>query len=250
MYTRCPGCQAGYELTAPLMAEAAGVVRCGNCGKTFNALSQLFTHSPGDSTEPLRGSGMPPLLEHAELIQAELPVSVDEPAQAEEDASPSDPVPELKLPAASGRPWPQPLWPGISALLLIILLAQGWMLWQTPGSFLQRWGGSPAAEQIDPNELIQVMSRDMHHHPSLDDAMVVSTSLRNTGDHTIAWPVVEVRFYDGSQQLLGIRRLEPEDYLQANHRLGEGMMPGTIVPVVMEFVVGPTEPAGFGIRFF
>lgn len=251
MYTRCPGCQAGYELTAALLAEASGVVRCGNCGKTFNTLSHLFDESPDENAEPIRGAGMPPLLEHAELIQTELPVVVvedfDEAAGSEEVATED---PQLELPEDRGWRAPERLWPAVSAVLLLLLLVQSWALWQTPGSPLARLAGSSSAEEVvDPNEAIQIISRDMHRHPSLDDAMVVSANLRNTGQFTIAWPVLEVRFYDASQQLLGVRRLQPEEYLHDERRVDGGMTPGTIAPLIMEFVVGVTEPSGFQIRF-
>jgi len=248
MHTRCPGCQAGYELTAGLLAEASGVVRCGNCGKTFNTLSHLFDEFPGENSEPIRGGGMPPLLEHAELIQAELPVHVEEevlPDTAEFDE------PAIVLPEEDSWRAPGLLWPTVSTVLLILLLAQTWVLWQTPGSPLAHLASSGGIdERINPNEVIQVMSRDMHRHPSLDDAMVVSANLRNTGQFTIDWPVLEVRFYDASQQVLGVRRLEPSQYLHDERRIDDGMTPDTIVPLVMEFVVGATEPSGFRMRFY
>ncbi len=248
MHTRCPGCQAGYELTAALLAEASGVVRCGNCGKTFNTLSHLFDESPTEHAEPIRGGGMPPLLEHAELIQTELPVLVEEP-EAPEPAEFDDPG--TALPKEDTWHAPSLLWPTVSAVLLVLLLVQTWVLWQTPGSPLARLAGSGSIdERVNPNEVIQIISRDMHRHPSLDDAMVVSANLRNTGQFMIDWPVLEVRFYDASQQLLGVRRLEPGQYLHDERRIDDGMAPGTIIPLVMEFVVGATEPSGFRIRFY
>jgi predicted Zn finger-like uncharacterized protein len=256
MYTRCPGCQAGYELTAALLAEASGVVRCGNCGKTFNTLSHLFNESPDEHAEPIRGGGMPPMLEHAELVQTELPVAIEEETGLEPDPDPpeaetdSDQV-AFEWPEDRGWRAPERLWPAVSAVLLVLLLAQSWLLWQTPGSPLARLaGGEGGSEAVNPNEAIQIISRDMHPHPSLDDAMVVSANLRNTGQFTIAWPVMEVRFYDASQQLLGVRRLEPVEYLHDERRVDGGMAPGTIVPLIMEFVVGASEPAGFQIRFY
>lgn len=253
MHTRCPGCQAGYELTARLLAEASGVVRCGNCGKTFNTLSHLFEEFPGEEDEPIRGGGMPPLLEQAELVQTELPVLVDEPDEPEpEDSEPTAAAePVVGLPDENGWRAPGALWPAVSAALLILLAVQTWVLWQTPGSPLAQLTGSGSVDEtVDPNEVIQIISRDMHRHPSLDDAMVISANLRNTSQFTVDWPVLEVRFYDASQQLLGVRRLEPGQYLHDERRIDSGMAPETIVPLVMEFVVGATEPAGFRVRFY
>lgn len=249
MYTRCPACQAVYELQARLLAEAAGVVRCGNCGKTFNSLSQLYERHPDDAAEPLRGEGMPPMLEHPDMVQAELPVGYhdDDPQDlAELDTGPDPFEPEDEAP-----PWRQMLWPGLSAFLLVVLLAQSWWLWQTPGSALARFlGGSDSTGAgLDPNETIQIISRDLHAHPSLDDAVVISASLRNQADSAVPFPIIEVRFFDASQQVLGVRRLTPAEYLRDAETVDRGLAAGVVMPILLEFVVGTSTPAGFQMRF-
>jgi len=247
MYTRCPACQAVYELQARTLAEAAGVVRCGNCGKTFNSLSQLFDSHPDDASEPLRGGGMPPMLEHPDMVQTELPVGFhddfEESWSSEEDfdATGSEPTADRS----------RLIWPGVSALLLLVLLIQLGMLWQTPGSPVARWlGGSALPDgSVNPNEAIQIISRDLHRHPSLDDAVVISASLRNQADFTIPFPVIEVRFFDASQQVLGVRRVTPEEYLSEPDQGRRGLPSGLVMPLLLEFVVGTSEPAGFQMRF-
>ncbi len=253
MFTRCPGCQAVYELSAGILSEASGVVRCGNCGKTFNTLSHLFADYPQENDDPIRGGGMPPLLEHPELFQTELPVAIEEIDREEIDEPKTVDTDDPALPIEAKEPWRAPglFWPALTIALAMGLIVQTWLLWQTPGSPLARWVGSnPAEFAINPNEAIQIISRDLHRHPSLDDAMVISATLRNTEQIPVAFPVLEVRFYDASQQLLGARRLDPDEYLQDLHRIESGMAPGTILPLVMEFVVGSTEPSGFRIRFY
>ncbi|WP_376694445.1 DUF3426 domain-containing protein [Wenzhouxiangella sp. EGI_FJ10409] len=249
MYTRCPGCQAVYELPPRALAEAAGVVRCGNCGKTFNSLSELFERHPDTSDAPLRGNGMPPMLEHPDMVQAELPVEYhNEPEPGPDAASAAEPLPEFDPDDSGPRRW---LWPAVSAVLLVLLVVQLWALWQTPGSPVARWLGSSAQPDaaLDPNETIQIVSRDLHPHPSLDDAVVISASLRNQADTAVPFPVVEVRFYDASQQVLGVRRLQPGEYLRDPEQISRGLPAGVVMPILLEFVVGTSEPAGFQMRF-
>ncbi|NBB93960.1 MAG: DUF3426 domain-containing protein [Gammaproteobacteria bacterium] len=248
MYTRCPACQAVYELRAGLLAEASGVVRCGNCGKTFNSLSELFERHPESDAEPLRGKGMPPMLEHPDMVQAELPVDTFDDDEGSE-AAPLDWLEsEPSSRAADAR---RLLWPSASAALLLLLLVQFWLLWQTPGSIVDRWlgGSSQPVGNLDPNQVIQIVSRDLHAHPSLDDAVVISASLRNQAEATVPFPIIEVRFFDASQQVLGVRRVTPEEYLGDPDRIERGLASGLMMPLLLEFVVGTSRPAGFQMRF-
>jgi len=211
----------------------------------------LFEHRPVEQSEPLRGAGMPPLLEHANLVQAELPVGI-EAGDSEEAAGRTEPLfPETGTAGGNSR-LPGAFWPALSLILAVILGVQLWMLWQTPGSPLARWTGAAAESgaRLDPNEVIQVVSRDMHAHPSLDDAVVVSTVLRNRSETAVPYPVIELRFYDASQQLLGIRRVAPGEYLQDDASIERGLQPGVVMPLLLEFALGTSTPAGFQLRFF
>ncbi|OAB61729.1 hypothetical protein AY599_02440 [Leptolyngbya valderiana BDU 20041] len=259
MYTRCPGCQSVYELDAQRLAEAAGVVRCGHCGKTFNSLSSLFAEHPRAKDAPLTGAGMPPLLDYRAIVQPELPgVSlVDEPPDFEHEPEPSEdrdePGPILDLPGIGEGGGPaSSIWVVASLALSLILVTQLAFQWTDESSGLRSWidGDVSSATAGNPREAIQITSRDMHRHPSLDDAVIVSATLRNRSEERLAWPVLEVRLYDASQQVLGVRRLQPEDYLVNPDNAELGMPSELIVPVIIEFVVGTTLPSGFDFRFF
>lgn len=246
MFTRCPGCQSVFRLDASALAESAGIVRCGQCGKTFNALSHLYSEHPAGDQAPLVGSGIPPLLDEAAVEQPELPWS------APETGLPAGPGPVLDfsdLDAPNQQASTHWIWKVATVGLAAILAIQIFIQLQTPGSVIDRLVGDGIGPGADPTGLIQVISRDMHRHPSLDDAVILSATLRNPSEHRLAWPVLEVRLYDPSQQVLGARRLEPEQYLDNFDAVDRGMAPGVVVPVVLEFVVGTTDPSGFDFRF-
>jgi len=275
MFTRCPGCQSVYELNAQRLAEAAGVVRCGHCGKTFNALSALFNDHPRADDDPLSGAGMPPMLDHRAIVQPELPgVSIVEPEpvvdpqigfgplqgksadHAQNDESNTNATsalgPTLNLPSINPDTSSAAIWTVASLTLALVLVAQLGLQISSQNSGLRQWFGSEtgANDSLDPRESIQITSRDMHRHPSLDDAVIVSATLRNQADSRLPWPVLEVRLYDGSQQVIGVRRLQPEDYLVNPENAELGMPSELLVPVIIEFVVGTTLPSGFDFRFF
>ena len=59
MYTQCPECATAFRVTAEVLKQAAGKVRCGGCGGAFNALDYLSEQKPvatpkpaADGTEP------------------------------------------------------------------------------------------------------------------------------------------------------------------------------------------------------
>jgi len=46
MYTQCPDCSTAFRVTATVLKQAAGKVRCGGCGYAFNALEYLSESMP------------------------------------------------------------------------------------------------------------------------------------------------------------------------------------------------------------
>ena len=46
MYTQCPDCSTAFRVTATVLKQAAGKVRCGGCGNAFNALEYLSETMP------------------------------------------------------------------------------------------------------------------------------------------------------------------------------------------------------------
>lgn len=46
MYTQCPDCSTAFRVTAEVLKQAAGKVRCGGCGNAFNALAHLSEEKP------------------------------------------------------------------------------------------------------------------------------------------------------------------------------------------------------------
>lgn len=49
MYTECPECQTALPVTAAMLRETRGEVRCGDCGQTFDALERLIDDDPSQA---------------------------------------------------------------------------------------------------------------------------------------------------------------------------------------------------------
>lgn len=259
MYTRCTNCRVVLPLAPVDLAQAGGVVRCGSCGRTLNALSELYAYPPGPDATPIAGDGMPPLLTPRAEQQLMPEDEDDVPPAAAIDSDAAD-VPAFAKSAEPGpildfsplaQPAPQWLrwfWPALTLLLTVLLLLQlfGPDRWRVDWSAL---GGAPI-EQTTPDEAVQVVSRDLHAHPTLSDAVVISAVLVNRSEQTVRWPEIQVRLFDASQQVIGERRLLPQDYMDPQADLSSGFAPDVRLPLVLEMVTDASVPTGFSLAFY
>ncbi len=56
MFTECPECSTAFRVTAKVLAQAGGRVRCGGCGNSFSALEHLAEELPATNEQ----DGTPP----------------------------------------------------------------------------------------------------------------------------------------------------------------------------------------------
>ncbi len=62
MYTQCPDCGTSFRVTAVVLKQAAGKVRCGGCGNAFNALAYLSENKPDPSVRTEVDGSLPELM--------------------------------------------------------------------------------------------------------------------------------------------------------------------------------------------
>lgn len=76
MYTQCPDCNTAFRVTAEVLKQAAGKVRCGTCRHAFNALEYLSETKP--DPVPLRDAeeSLPELKPDPAENDAGLPASI------------------------------------------------------------------------------------------------------------------------------------------------------------------------------
>jgi predicted Zn finger-like uncharacterized protein len=61
MYTQCPDCEIAFKVTADVLKQAAGMVRCGSCGHAFNALAYLSEQMPKQPRRHEASAALPEL---------------------------------------------------------------------------------------------------------------------------------------------------------------------------------------------
>jgi predicted Zn finger-like uncharacterized protein len=75
MYTQCPDCSTAFRVTADVLKQAAGKVRCGGCGNAFNALAYLSESLP-QQTRPKEADAALPELKPDSKPDDGLPASI------------------------------------------------------------------------------------------------------------------------------------------------------------------------------
>ena len=247
VFTRCEHCRAVLPVRFADLGQAGGMVRCGSCGRTLNALANLYPAFPDESTKPIAPSGMPPMLQpHVEQEQI-----IDSGATTDAAEVPADnrgPVLRLDLEPEPAPGWMRLVWPVLGLILAAGLVLQfvGPEEWRLDPAVL----GLGEAALPAAGDAVQLVSRDMHPHPSLNDAFVISAVLVNRSGRTVPWPNIELKLSDASQQTVARKRLAPSDYLSDDADLDDGLAPDVRLPVVLEMAVESSRPSGFSMTFY
>jgi len=76
MYTQCPECSTAFRVTANVLRQAAGKVRCGGCRHAFNALDYLSETMPERSQPPEPEERLPELKPERPQSGGALPESI------------------------------------------------------------------------------------------------------------------------------------------------------------------------------
>lgn len=76
MYTQCPGCGIAFRVTAGVLKQAAGKVRCGGCGNAFNALEFLSEKVPAQVASSGVSAALPELIAEVYTTDDGLPESI------------------------------------------------------------------------------------------------------------------------------------------------------------------------------
>lgn len=246
MYTRCPQCKVAHPLCAALLAHARGLVQCGDCGRTFSALSFLYDDWPsGEAHGPAQGpDAVPPLLTKA--AEPGNRQDSDETYNGQDTSN------------ENGRSNKDLGWKLAIALLLVATIANSAWTFREPLQripAIQTWvsgiGERPVEEQgllRDPGQF-QLVSRDMHSHPTRSGILVLSLTFVNLAQRNQAYPELELTLLDAANQPVASRRLKPENYLRADANRSAGLATDVYLPVLLELGDPGEQAVGFEIQF-
>jgi predicted Zn finger-like uncharacterized protein len=244
MFTRCPQCKTVHPLTAASVSHARGLVQCGLCGRSFSALSFLFDEWPaGQAHGPAKGANVvPPVL----VLDAKAATANKK--EAEEKARHDE-----------RKDKPKPIaWRLATALLILLTIANiSWTfrepLMENPRiSTLVKQAESTETEQgglLKAPQKIQLVSRDMHTHPTRSGILVLSLTFVNLAADTQLFPDLEITLMDTASQPVAKRRLLPADYLRSGADISAGLATDVYLPVLLELGDPGEQAVGFEIQF-
>jgi len=242
MFTRCPKCKTVHPLTAQVLSHARGLVQCGQCGRPFSALSFLFDEFPsGKAHAPtIDKNAGPPIIGK---------ISKTSKKTDETEIEAADP----------GTHAPNRLaWGLVTALLVLVTVANlGWTfrepIKQNPA--VNSWLQDNGWLEVEPEGMlkdsgqIQLISRDMHSHPTRSGILVLSLTFVNLAQRPQVFPTLEITLLDGSNQPIAQRRFRPTDYLRSGADTEPGLAADVFLPVLLELGDPGEQAVGFEIQF-
>ena len=244
MFTRCPQCKTVYPLTAATLSHSRGLVQCGQCNRAFSALSFLLDESPpGQVYGPTKETGaVPPILRPGIKTDAATDSSLSE--RDESDTT-------------KGKP-KRLAWQLVTALLVLLTFANITWTFREPlqeNPAVNSWAKQAGWLQPEPEglledpEQIQLVSRDMHTHPTRSGILVLSLTFVNLAQHSQEFPEMEITLLDTTNQPVARRRFQPTDYLRPDADIKSGLATDVYLPVLLELVDPGAQAVGFEIRF-
>lgn len=259
MYAQCPECLTVFSLNAETIARACGIVACGHCDATFDALSNLSDQLPPEPFQQLRAwekGGQPPKLDLAVYRPPAEP-----PAIAEAPAS-RDPLDEFADLVVAPRFARQPdkerkrRWPWITACTLLLLGLAAQLGWAKRDALISDDTAGPLLRQacatlgcqlplVQDTARLTMVARDVQAHPSVPGALLITANLRNDAPFAQPYPTVSITLSDANGNKLAMRRLRPSEYLGDAAVLQKGIPPGGSAALMLEV----EDPGGKAVAF-
>lgn len=248
MYTRCPQCKTVHPMTAALISHTRGLVQCGECQRIFSSLSFLFDEWPaGKARGPAKGANaVPPVLGKASKKTG---------PQHENDNDNGESHQEIE----KENRHRQNIWLLATVLLLVLTIANAaWTFrkplqqipqvsaWLSQTDDLQPGNGKLLK---DPSQ-IQLVSRDMHSHPTRTGILVLSLTFVNLAQYSQQYPDMEITLLDATNQQVAKRRFLPREYLRAGSDIQQGLATDVYLPVLLELGDPGEQAVGFEIAFY
>jgi predicted Zn finger-like uncharacterized protein len=239
LVTRCPACATAFRVLPGQLAARAGQVRCGKCNTVFDGIAALVD----DARAPK------PAL----------------PALPEPQAAPREELREEPLPRflAEDRPPRRRLWPTLSALAALVLIAQILLHFrdELASGLPASRGALEAACRLFGCELrlprqvrlLSIESYEVHPDPRREGVIVLNAVIRNRAPFAQDYPALQLTLTDEENRALVSRSLDPREYLDParfSELVARGIEAGGEASLTVHFDASRTRATGYELVLF
>lgn len=269
MFTRCPYCHTYFRIHADHIKKAGGKVRCGRCFKVFNSIGNLLEQLPVSleereqhiAAENPAVSGTKPSPKPVVNTANEKPGATDK-ATPETDTEPKEDLERIDgIEVSPGEHREMILHPGnedeadnrliIERILWAVGAAALVFVFVFQYSYFKRGELMKQAEfrpwvqwvcnvtncdlpLLSDASQVELAHRDIASHPKTKNALLITAVLINNAPFTQPYPAMEIRLSDISGRTVAKRTFFPNEYLDANVNLRQGMPSDSPIQIALE----------------
>lgn len=245
------------------LTHARGHVRCNLCGTVFDGLETLSAEKPHEDEDLLLHDfdNAPPLLTqayHSMLVADTVEEELEEPmipgfAEASTEETPFASQSAEQQPSDSSR-W---MWRGLAVAMLAVFFWQAQMAVASgqiklpENSYtdeLCQWISCQQPGEAVDLSAISLVSRNIRPHPGRDHSLIISASIINSNEDSLAFPALEIKLSDLDGQIVAMRRFLAEEYVPGDV-LRAGFVSNTLIPVNLEILSPGDDAVAFEIGF-
>jgi len=242
LITRCPKCDANYDVEPDALLRVDGRALCFRCGSLFDALAEALLEADAQDGTPTRPIV---ILNERSLVPAKRATRTDGlPFEVPGDLPPLQPTDSALdvTETLRGKESSRKLWHGV--IVVLLTLAMGLQLaWQYRGELLQRY---PALEVlcsyvecrrdvIHAPEQFRILERNIRPTSNEPGSLTLSVRVRNDAGLAQAFPDLQLSLLDHTGSLLIRRRLSPGDYMFPSPSSAQRVAPGEVFTIELDF---------------
>ncbi len=246
--TVCPHCNTRFKITKVQLEAHHGMVRCGHCMQSFDALTNFAPDQLDLPLElPVLGTPAAPPGSRLAVLQ---PMTLAEQVAIVQDQDESEFQPKARF-------WP---WAIAALLLLLILLAQAAYFFrvdiaaQLPNLKPVLAGYCRMLKCSVPlpqhASLINIESSSIEADPANENQITLNALLRNRASYAQAFPNLELTLNDIQDQPLARRIFHPADYLPKTESESSGLLPNHELSVRLYLNTPNIKPSGYRLMLF
>jgi predicted Zn finger-like uncharacterized protein len=239
LVTRCPGCATAFRVLPGQLSARAGQVRCGKCNAVFDGIAAL--------------------VDEARAPKPALP-ALPEPQSAAREEPREAPLPRF---LAEDRPARRKLWPTLSVLAALVLIAQIVLHFRdelASGVPASR-GALEAACRLFGCELrlprqvklLSIESYEVAPDPRREGVIVLNAVIRNRAPFAQDYPALQLTLTDEENRALVSRSLFPREYLDPgrfSQLIVRGIEAGGEASLTVHFDASRTRATGYELVLF